>query len=256
MKLETHSLIWPQSDMRLLEAHQRVTSHFALDVQYHVQKVEHGEWMDELMLSSKADVVGFIDIDCIPLDATVVSESAEWAEAQDSFVGIAQTSNRAASANHIYAGPAFLFISRSCYKRAKVSFLETSRSDVAEEFSYVAEARDIRFRCLFPTHFEREPREGVWPLASYGYFGIGTIYAERVYHLYQGRFKENRDLFLRRCEDVVNGGLEMNSMYEATDFAFPGRIAPIAKRQPMKWSVEELKSTLRNRVMRCKPMLR
>jgi hypothetical protein len=95
--------------------------------------------------------------------------------------------------------------------------LENSRSDVAEEVSYVAEDYMVPYKALYPTHFECEPIEGVWRLSNYGYYGIGTVFANCVYHLYQGRYKQNADLFKKRCDEIVAGTFSTNDMFNSQD---------------------------------------
>jgi hypothetical protein len=95
------------------------------------------------------------------------------------------------------------------------SFSENSRSDVAEEVSYVAEAKGKRYRCLYPTRFDGIPLEGVWRLSNYGFFGIGTLFADKIYHLYQGRFNKNVELFCRRCDQIVEGKFDMSGMHDS-----------------------------------------
>ena len=105
----------------------------------------------------------------------------------------------------------------------KPSFVENSRSDVAQEVSYVAEDMMVPYKSLYPTHFEREPVEGVWRLGNYGYYGIGTVFANSVYHLFQGRYQQNADLYKIRCQQIVDGTFTTEGMFSALDL-YNGRI--------------------------------
>lgn len=208
--VELHSFHWTNFNREVLAAHKRVMQHFNLNVQYTEANVPHGEWLDWVMGRAQCKIVGIIEPDLIPLSRQIVLNSINLAYQMNSFVGCAQVSNHIPPAAHIFASPAFFFISTDCYQRmGKPSFLEMGRADVAEEVSYRAEEMGIHYRTLFPTHFEREPLEGIWRLSSYGYYGIGTVFGNQVYHLFQSRYDTNADLFIQRCDDVVNNRFSM-----------------------------------------------
>ena len=67
MKAEIHSLNWPDSDPRLAEEQKAVFDYFQLPLSQHHRKVDHSLWMDAVLQQSKADVVLFVDNDCVPL---------------------------------------------------------------------------------------------------------------------------------------------------------------------------------------------
>jgi hypothetical protein len=204
--VEIHTLAWPNTNDKLVSAHCKVTEHFGLNVNYTRKKIPHGQWMNWTLRDSKADVVGFLDIDCIPLNASAVQDAAAWALQNKSFVGIAQCSNHIPPGSHIFAAPAFYFICRQTWTDLGYpTFSETQYADVAENVSYAAEASRLRYRTLFPTHYTLAPSEGIWPLHTYGVFGIGTVFETGVYHLYQGRFAEHVKLFSSVCDQVVDG---------------------------------------------------
>jgi len=226
MQVQIHSLSWPDSDVRMENAQDLVFQHFGLPLQRHKLKMRHGLWMDEVLRQSKVDVVGFVDNDCIPLNSDIVRYTATYAGQHKTFFGIAQASNHIGTKSHIFAAPAFFFIYRQCwFDLGCPTFAETARSDVAEEVSYVAEEKGLRYRAFYPTHFEAEPVEGVWRLSNYGFFGIGTVFADSIYHLYQGRFKHNVDRFVKCSEQVVNGTFSTSGMFESR-LHYNGRIAP------------------------------
>jgi hypothetical protein len=167
----------------------------------------------------------FFDADCVPLDRDIVEESIDYVTKNDSFLGIAQASNHVPPYSHIFATPAFFVITRSCYiGLGQPSFSETPRSDVAEEISYIAEERSKRYKCLYPTRFDGVPVEGVWRLSNYGLFGIGTLFQDRIYHLYQGRFNHNVELFVKRCEQICAGNFDVSVMHDCLK-QFNGKIA-------------------------------
>jgi hypothetical protein len=205
--LQVNTLAWDNSDPQMLAAHRKVMDHFDLAVSYHVKTMAHGAWIDEVMNASDADVVGFLDLDCVPLNREIVLDAAQWAFDHQSFVGTAQVSNHIPPSAHIFAAPAFFFLSHRAWTAlAMPSFVSTPRADVAEELSYRAEELGLHYRALYPTHFERAPEEGkTWHLGNFGVYGTGTVFAGGIYHLYEGRYLINAGLFITRCNQIVAG---------------------------------------------------
>ena len=227
MKLQINSLHWDNYNPDMLQAHKDVMEHLDIKVNYHQQKLNHGIWMDHVMKTSKADVVGFIEPDCIPITKQIVLDAAKYAYDNKSFVGIAQVANHLGTKSHIYAAPAFYFIHKECWdKMGQPTFRETLRADVAEEVTYRAEELGIRYRTYYPDFFEREPEEGLWPLGSYGYYGVGTVFHNSIYHLYQGRMGNNAELYVQRCKDVINGNFSTVGFYSSKTFNYNGRVVP------------------------------
>lgn len=222
--VELHSLHWENFNPRMLEAHQRVMKHFGIPLIYHRRTIEHDLWLDQTAKASTADVLGFIEPDAIPLNSQAVPKAIEFVRRYDTLLGCAQVSNQFYPPTHIYAAPSFFFITRSCYERlGKPSFRVNARSDAGEEVSYAAECRGLRYRTLFPTHYEREPDVGVWPLGNYGWFGVGTVFDGQVYHLFQGRLEANWQLFEKRCDEVVAGTFSTQGFHSSTELLFPDR---------------------------------
>ena len=213
VSVEIHTLAWPNTNDKLVSAHYKVNKHFNLGIRYTREQIPHGQWMNKVLQEAEADVVGFLDIDCIPLNRLAVENAAAWAHENKSFVGIAQASNHIPPGSHIFAAPAFFFIDRQAWHDlGRPTFSETQQSDVAENVSYAAEVAKLRYRTLYPTHYTLEPSEGIWPLHTYGVFGIGTVFESGVYHLYQGRFADHVNLFSSVCDQVVEGTFSPNNL--------------------------------------------
>ena len=100
MNVEIYTLAWPDTDPDMIKAHSDVCKHLGIDVNYTIQRLPHGLWMNELLISSKADVVGFLDIDCVPTNKRVVEEAIQYCVDNKSFVGIAQASNHIPPKSH------------------------------------------------------------------------------------------------------------------------------------------------------------
>ena len=226
LKVEFNTLYWDNTPEVQIAAHKSVTNHFELPVNYYEENTPHGLWMDRVMMNTQSDIVVFFDSDCVPINKDKVLECISYVRKTNSFLGVAQASNHIPPKSHIYAAPAFYIITKECWKKLDTSFCETRRSDVAEEITYRAEASGIRYRCLYPSTFEREPVEGVWPLGNYGYYGVGTTFDNTVYHLYQGRMGNNIQLFVDRCNEIVNDAFDNRFHTSSKTMKYKGRIVP------------------------------
>jgi hypothetical protein len=230
MKIEFHTLYWDNTPDIIRDSAQEVFDHFGLPRTVHEQNMPHGLWMDSVMDSvyntdRKSDLIVFFDGDCIPINPEKMLSWCRYAIKNDTFVGVAQASNHIPPKSHIYAAPAFFAITPSCYSRlGHPSFVETQRSDVAEEICYRAEELGVRYRCLYPSCWEQESTEGVWRLGNYGYYAVGTVFQEAVYHLYQGRFAKNQELFAQRCKEVIEGTFRTDNFHSSTTLDYEGNI--------------------------------
>jgi hypothetical protein len=224
MTVTVHSLHWDNINPKVVDAQKKVLDALEIPIGYTKINAPHGAWMDHVCRNAKSDVLVFFDADCAPLDREIFDESVGYAIENNTFVGVAQASNHIPPRSHVFAAPAFFVITKSCYEHLGMpSFSENSRSDVAEEVSYVAEAKGKRYRCLYPTKFDGIPLGGVWRLSNYGFFGIGTLFANKIYHLYQGRLNKNVELFCRRCDQIVQGKFDVAGMHDSLS-EFRGKV--------------------------------
>ena len=219
MKVEFNSLHWDNVDKDMLSAHQRVMDYFNIPMNYDNRDGHnHGQWMQWVINNSSSDVIVFMEPDCIPLNKRYL-EYIKYAYRNGTFVGIAQVSNHIPPKSHIYAAPGFYAISKKAYDRlGRPSFTETRRSDTAEEICYMAEERGMKYRALMPTYFEKPSSEGIWPLSNLGYYGIGTVFDNSIYHLYQSRMAENIEMFVKRCDQVTRDEFTTEFFTPATTF--------------------------------------
>ena len=201
-----HTLYWPNTDRIIVDNHKRVMNHFGIEVHYHEERIDHGEWMDKVLMTDPDDVVMFFDIDCIPNNRQIVDQTKAWVKENKSFMGISQVSNHIKPCSHIFAAPAFFCIHKEAWsKLLKPSFKALPWADVAEYVSYAAEMAGIRFKTLFPQYFYKRPENERWYLHSYGEYGIGTWFEGGIFHLYQGRMPQNQELFDKVCDTIVTG---------------------------------------------------
>lgn len=219
-----HTLYWSNADPGLVATHQRMMRHFGFPIHYTSEDTNHGEWMDQICDRSGSDVIGFFDIDCVPLDYDRVLRCATYVAETQTFLGIAQCANHIAPAAHIYAGPAFFLMHRKCWtqlRAAGASCTDAKTWDVAEHVSYTAERLEISYRCLYPDTFERGgySRTAPWRLGNYGMYGIGTTYNDTVYHLFESRHRKNIALFAERCDQILHGTFSTLGQQDARAFA-------------------------------------
>lgn len=139
------------------------------------------------------------DIDCIPLNDTIVSESIKWVQDNIGIIGVAQRASHIPN-SIIYAGPAFFCISRKTYEfMGRPTFDKNHRSDCGGEFSYIAEEKGVKLNLLYPTNVE-VPK---WDLNDKIKFGFGTNFENKIYHAFESRF-QNVGMFVKKCQEILN----------------------------------------------------
>ena len=162
-------------------------------------------------------VVLFLDIDCIPLCRGAIDHYLE-AAARGMLIGNIQRSNHLQNGEHLFVAPSALAISREVFKRLGApSAQSTYRGDVAEEYTYCAEARGVRAEAFLPLRFDAAPGQSVtdvepvahWPLrAGLPHYGVGTTYGsvadgELFYHCFQIFWPDNQARFCQKAQSVL-----------------------------------------------------
>jgi hypothetical protein len=215
--IEFHTLYYPNMSKIMVNAHKKVMNHFEIPINYTNERINHGIWLGRTLERSTADFVCFFDTDCVPIGQEGLQNSINEALNLQTFIGIAQSSNHIKGfTNHIFAAPGFLIVKREIYEEfGKPNMMGTPRSDAAQELSHIADERNVQYGLIYPTHYEQGPRENggnPWRLGNYGHFGIGTTYGNVCYHLYQGRFEHNINLFEKRCNEIINNEFSTENM--------------------------------------------
>lgn len=217
MKVSIHSLRWENNNPRIVKNQIKVLDHFGLRLNVTVQTIEHGKWIDQIMNTVNSDIYVFMDGDCVPLSYDAVIESIKFCE-NGYLVGNAQVTNCIKAKHDIYCAPSFLVISRDFYNSIgmpSATLNAVRRNDTAQEWTRSAIEREKRLKMWFPSTFQSIPQGGIWRLSGYGYYGIGTIYDNKTYHLFQTRYDKNVDLFEDTCNHIVNGRLDLiNRQYD------------------------------------------
>lgn len=107
VKAEIHSLNWPDAEERIPQQQAAVFQHFQLPIRQHRMRADHSQWMDAVLKNSRADVVLFVDNDCVPLSREAVMEAISWAQRNNSFLGLAQAMNHINNGIHVFAAQRF-----------------------------------------------------------------------------------------------------------------------------------------------------
>jgi hypothetical protein len=216
-KMRVHTLAWPDVDTRMINAHESVMKHFGISATYYRVHMPHGEWMDKVCkdeFETGAEVVCFLEIDCVPTCETIMARAYRWTKDNRGILGIAQSANHLDPC-HIYAGPAFYMVHRDAWQKVGKTFSEQPTSDVAQEFTKVAERLGVRVRCIYPLNYLYPADEGRWVLGNYGYFGRGTHYSGGVFHMFQGRTNNAINTFVDVCDKIVTGHFSTGGWYES-----------------------------------------
>lgn len=214
--MKFHTLAWPNVAQRMLECHDDVAKHWGLNVEYHLRRVPHGEWMDWVcanLFSSGEKIVCFLEVDALPTNKNIVGDCYDWVERTRGVLGIAQTANHL-DPTHVYAGPAFYMIHKDAWNYAGVSFSETRSCDVAQLVTRQCEGKRIPVRCLYPSHYLMLPENERWYLGNYGMYGRGTYYRAGLFHLFQGRLNNSVNVFADICEKIVDNKFTTKGWHE------------------------------------------
>jgi len=224
MKIQIHSLVWKNTDPRFLEHHKKIFEKFDLPINYTIENYNHGQWMTHVAQNEDYDYILFCDIDCVPITRDVFDEALRYCMTTGGFIGPAQASNHYPPpvCHHIFSAPSFFMISKETYRSMNNPSFESvyGSSDVAQEVSRIADDTGVPRFAWFPTHYENGPKtanpHGYDPLSCYGRYGIGTVYAEnKVYHLYESRTSKNVDIFVNRCNQILDGSFDTSDMLKS-----------------------------------------
>ena len=145
-------------------------------------------------------VLFLVDLDCVPLDPPAVRGLVTLAQ-QGELVGNLQSSNHLRNDHHVFIAPSFLAVSLSTLDALDwPSARGTARSDVCEEWTWLAQNAGVPVRGLMPLSHELAPREcDSWRLGrDSGTYGIGTTFGlaggrEVSWHCFQ--FQSRRETF-------------------------------------------------------------
>lgn len=204
MLLSINTLCWTNSNPILKEAHEKVMKKFGYKINYTIKNINHGEWMDSIFNEIKSDIYLFIDVDCLPLYSNVIQESLNYVM-NGYMVGNAQVTNCINAKHDLFCAPSYLMIGRDYYESiGKPSCINNSISDVAQNLTRNAVQHNKRIRMYFPTSFQGVGPGGIWRLGPYGYYGLGTIFDEKTFHMFNSRDNLSIERFQNVADCILN----------------------------------------------------
>lgn len=220
-KISSVSLYGSNINPRMVDASAKVLKKFDIPITYVKADMVHGEFINQVCNSLDADIYFFIDVDCVPTCRSIYDETLNYVIKHNTFIGNAHLANHIPPARHVYAGVTFYMITKDCYnKMGRPSFAPTHRSDTSEEISYVAEEMGIKYKAYYPTKFDAIPIYGVpWRMGNYGHYGMGTLYANKIYHLFESRTNLFTDMYLKRCDEILHDRFDTSRMYDCLNFS-------------------------------------
>ena len=217
MKVSINTLSWSNNNVEVVNNHKMVMDHFHIPVNYTEENINHGMWIDRTLNTVDADIFVFMDSDCVPLSRVALDESIDYCK-RGYLIGNAQVTNCISAKHDLFCAPSFFVISKEMYfALGKPSAVNNNdrRTDIAQEFTRKAVEQERRIKMHYPTSFQGVPQGGIWRLSGYGYYGIGTVYDNKFYHLYQTRFAKNVGLFVDTCNHIVSGNIDgINRQYD------------------------------------------
>jgi hypothetical protein len=157
----------------------------------------HAHTVDSHLRNSNWEYAIVFDIDCIPLNKDVIKEARDWALKNMGLYSVAQNPNHIPGAPD-YASPAFIAFSKKTYEElGRPSFQGTKIWDVGGELTYRAREKNMPVVLMYPSHVEI-PK---WKFKDGKMFGIGTTYANKIYHHFEGRRVTKS--FLDKCKQIL-----------------------------------------------------
>lgn len=167
-------------------------------------------YLNELFYQHEYDVILILDIDCIPLNTDALETTFEMIS-HNWLVGNAQRSHHLDNNQHIFCGASCVGISKQLYEElGKPSAEPNSRSDICEEYTWLAEEAGKTVKFFKPLGYQKLPYNETKPWAlnhEMNSYGIGTTFCYDdipfYYHLFQSRLGLYDDLFIRKCESIL-----------------------------------------------------
>ena len=165
------------------------------------------------------DVLLFLDVDAVPLNDNAIDCLVTWAKLGE-LTGNIQRSNHIENNQHLFVAPSVLALSRDTYKLLDCpSAIETKSGDVAEEYTYEAESRNIRVSYYFPLKVDEKPQDGkMWQLKPpFPPYGRGTTFGvqynpdsslmekpkEMFWHQFQSMHEGQKEKFWAKCNGLL-----------------------------------------------------
>ena len=185
----------------------RVMDRLCPDVPFYQEftQLGHGRTMELFLFQRTHDVIVFLDIDAIPLTEDAIPRLAQLAYDNNTIAGAPQRSNHIENDKHIFVGPCVLAIQPDLYRELKCPpARETTRGDVAEEWTYALEASGREPMYLKVLDYKKDSI--VWPGINDEPYGLDTKYGfekQMFHHSYFGRDPRQQHSFITLCKTLL-----------------------------------------------------
>lgn len=205
MNVSIHSFYW-ENKQHYADRQKRVFNHFGLTVQQTCGTgVPHGVWLDAVLQAATSDVILIADIDAIPMMASTVANDIALA-AKGVLVGCRGMHNLTRPRRD-YAGAWWLAIRpdvwrvMGCPSAQANDHLsvrqESDHVDVAQRLTDAARAHRRPVKLYEPVTCAKPQ----WDLPDRPKaYGIGTLYDNGAWHLFQSNTPHNFELFEAACD--------------------------------------------------------
>jgi hypothetical protein len=187
--------------IKVIEHQRKVFEHFGQTINQIKPEIwqGHGGSIDTFLKNNDWEWVIIFDIDCIPLNNTVIPEAIDWIRSNIGLFSVAQKASHIEN-SIIYASPAFIGFSKNTFELlGKPSFTCTKRSDCAGELTYLAIEEGFEVKLMYPISVEKK----LWPLRDGEMFGLGTNYENKIYHQFYSRNHMSVN-FYSICNQILN----------------------------------------------------
>lgn len=196
------SMYWKNVDPEIVEIQKKVFRFLGFKLQQ-IERTgqKHGEFLNEQLKSAGLnDVLIFVDIDCVVMNAEVVYKAADFAK-KGGIWGCSQVANHLEDSLHAYAGPMFHAISKKTWlKMGSPSYSADKHNDIGQNITRQAQLKNINIYLARPLY-------SLIPKWSHGrdyFFGIGTFYEYGVFHLFESRKGVYNGLFMMVCDSIIS----------------------------------------------------
>src|SRR5713226_4179087 len=210
----------PQS---VVSAQAAVFEKFGQHIEQVLTHLDHGPAIDEYIKHSTFDALLIFDVDCIPLNETVIPEAIEIVTRRPCLYGIRQNANHVPGSAD-YVAPAFVCFSRHTFHALGCPSFRAIRGkgDVGFQLTYRAMGGGlVRYLLNRPPIAVRfidvsEAAVPIWSLKDGTRYGTGTNYENKIFHAFGvGGGGLGMKLFLSKAAEIVDNSTWSSSTSRA-----------------------------------------
>lgn len=198
------------------EDHKRCCDKLEIEVIYYKDKYHtdydsiysaHGNFMTSVMENEPDEIIGFLDIDCLPHHKLNIERAYEWTKENNSFVGNAQNISHTQMRNRLYAAAPFLVISKKAWKELGSPSLswfvqDGLQVDTAQILTLRADQIGMNYQLMYPLGYDGPEN---YKLSGYGMYGKGTLYPATWHYFRISECIDSvSDLWTERVNNILN----------------------------------------------------